>query len=143
MISKQVRFQAQKVSNMKAFAYGFYSHVVTDSIFHPFIYRKSFDNLMRHPEKNYQHKRLEAMIDNYLISNSKQDDPNFIFDPKVECGSLTNKSMLDEDVFSVSIKDCKVAMWGNFLPIFSLSFRQQGQVIPFTKLTTITGNSCY
>lgn len=54
---------------LKSFAYGYYSHVVTDSIIHPFVYRITQDDWTRHlPEANYKaHKQLETQIDNILL----------------------------------------------------------------------------
>jgi len=54
---------------LKAFAYGYYSHVVTDCLIHPFVYRITQDDWTRHlPETNYKaHKELETQIDNILL----------------------------------------------------------------------------
>lgn len=129
--ANKAKVSSQQYSNMKAFAYGFYSHVVTDSIFHPFIYRKSLDDWMRHPEKNYnQHKAIEAMIDNYIISNSNKEDPNFRFDPKVDCSSTENKAMLQKDVFYVFNEGFKKCYQGKFSKEFSAMFEKADQSNP-------------
>ncbi|CVK21737.1 zinc dependent phospholipase C family protein [Sporomusa sphaeroides] len=67
---------------LKAFAYGYYSHVVTDCLIHPFVYRTTQDHWTLHsPESNYKaHKELETQIDNILLLR-KTDYKLSRFDP--------------------------------------------------------------
>lgn len=89
------------LSKMKAFAYGFYSHVITDCVFHPFVYRQTNDHWRDHPEPNYKdHKTLEAMLDNYILMQ-KQGSSAYQFNPKVGCAAKGNEEKLDADVFKI------------------------------------------
>ena len=52
---------------LKDFAYGFYSHVIVDAIFHPKVYRETNDHPFVHPAPAYrEHKRYESKLDGYV-----------------------------------------------------------------------------
>jgi hypothetical protein len=91
-----------KSNKMKAFAYGFYSHVVTDCIFHPYVYRATGDHWLDHPVADYdKHKHIEALMDSYLLDKKIKCSPGYQFNPQVRCGRAENEDVLDEDVHSV------------------------------------------
>lgn len=91
-----------KFNKMKAFAYGFCSHVVTDCIFHPYVYRATGDHWLDHPATDYdKHKHLEALMDSYLLDKKMKRSPGYRFNPQVKCGRAENEELLDEDVYSV------------------------------------------
>ena len=83
---KGLEASSEKCSKLKAFAYGFYAHIVTDCIFHPFVYRMSGDDWLTHPDVQYAaHKTLEARIDNFLIALRLESNPKYSIDIKVDC----------------------------------------------------------
>ncbi|GEM_PF-2303642 len=86
-------------NKLKTFAYGYYSHVVTDCIFHPFIYRQSRDHWITHPAENYrEHKVIETLIDLFLLDREKELNRNYQFNPQTECAAKENTNMLDKDL---------------------------------------------
>ncbi len=92
---------------LRAFAYGFYAHVVADSCFHPFITRKQMDHPFKHPtESAIQHKTLESEIDTYLLSkiNKLPDGQNpyaFKLSDKIICHKDNSNRSLDNDAFNL------------------------------------------
>ena len=89
---------------LKAFSYGFYSHIITDSIFHPYISRKTKDHWKKHePVKNYvEHKYLESLIDSFLLTkNEKQNAKDFKYHEKVLCYQDMNYKTLDNEIFLI------------------------------------------
>lgn len=97
---------------VKAFAYGFYAHVVTDSIFHPFVYRTSGDNWVTHPEDPYaEHKTLESRIDNYLIALRMETDPAYTISISANCNVHLSED-LDHGVHDV-FRDALVDTYAN------------------------------
>lgn len=56
------------------FAIGFYAHVITDCVFHPYVYRRSNDLwcVPKPPEFDkceWKHKSVEASIDHYIMEH--------------------------------------------------------------------------
>jgi hypothetical protein len=88
-----------------AFAMGYYSHVITDCILHPFIYRRSRDHWRHHqPAAYYQaHKRVEALIDIDILAFKGIELPSpDIF--RVLCDDSRSPALLDTDL--VWLLDC-------------------------------------
>jgi hypothetical protein len=97
---------------VKAFAYGFYAHVVTDCIFHPFVYRVSGDNWLIHPQDQYTaHKTLESRIDNYLLALRMESDPAYTLSISVDCDAPLSED-LNHHVHDV-FKDALVAAYAS------------------------------
>jgi len=70
---------------LKSFAYGWYSHVVTDCVIHPYVYRKTRDNWKTHPEITFTaHKLFEAFIDIKIQDIQGLTEPLV---PNVKCSS--------------------------------------------------------
>ncbi|MDR3591260.1 MAG: zinc dependent phospholipase C family protein [Negativicutes bacterium] len=87
------------------FAVGYYSHVITDCIIHPFVYRRSRDHWRYHqPAAGYRaHKRLEAMIDVDILAYKGREIPApELF--RVQCDDSLSKGLLDADL--VWLLDC-------------------------------------
>jgi hypothetical protein len=81
------------------FALGYYSHVITDCIFHPFVYRRSQDHWRLHqPAACYQaHKRLEALIDMDILAVKDKGLPSpSLF--RVLCDDSRSSVLLDADL---------------------------------------------
>ncbi|HWR40003.1 MAG TPA: zinc dependent phospholipase C family protein [Patescibacteria group bacterium] len=85
-----------------AFALGYYSHVLTDCILHPYVYRRTQDHWKYHvPKEDYTaHKKLEAMIDCHILKEKhrKEAVPDA---SAVRCRQENNGDLLDMDIASV------------------------------------------
>ncbi|MDR7866515.1 MAG: zinc dependent phospholipase C family protein [Sporomusaceae bacterium] len=104
---------ADVIGKMKAFAYGFYGHVVTDCVFHPFVYRSTCDHWRNHPEDEYKdHKNFEGMVDSYIFATKKNADPDFALDVAVGCGAGNNHDMLDPDIADLYMAGIRAAYSG-------------------------------
>lgn len=92
----------EKIDRLKAYAYGYYSHVVTDAVFHPFIYRHTRDHWERHftPEDFTQtynsHKGEETLTDAFLAGRMGTNPYALRYQDKVDCGRT-----LDGAIFSL------------------------------------------
>lgn len=74
--TKQIPLDKATRNKLKVFAYGFYSHVVTDAVFHPFVYRLSGDNPTKHNKKGYlSHKEIERAMDYHNVKRLKRASP--------------------------------------------------------------------
>lgn len=64
-VAKKTFFCNEEIAKKQvAFALGFYAHVITDCVFHPYVYRSSLDHWAKHdPIFELRHKKLEASID--------------------------------------------------------------------------------
>ncbi len=81
------------------FAVGYYGHVITDCIFHPYIYRRSRDHWRYHqPAAGYRaHKRVEALIDMDLLAFKGREVPSpDLF--RVLCDDSRLPALLDTDL---------------------------------------------
>lgn len=62
-------FKVNEMSAQKqlAFALGFYAHVITDCVYHPYVYRRSLDHwAQKDTAFEMLHKRVEAAIDQII-----------------------------------------------------------------------------
>lgn len=93
----------ETTDKLKAFAYGYYSHAVTDSVFHPYVYRRTGDNWAEHFTPEYNgHKKLEALIDTYLLEMLKENNPfDFGYEHRVVCHNQGSRRTLDKDVYEL------------------------------------------
>lgn len=93
----------ETTDKLKAFAYGYYSHAVTDSVFHPYVYRRTGDNWAVHFTDEYKsHKKLEALIDTCLLERIKEKNPfDFEYEARVVCHTPNSKRTLDKDVYEI------------------------------------------
>ena len=108
-IKKECANDRNKLAKLLAFAYGYYSHVITDLVFHPWVYRFSGDHWLHHwdiddpgdNKDNYlEHKRLEAAIDCYLVRMLEAKDPyKFKYHDLIRCYQDDNDKTLDHDIF--------------------------------------------
>lgn len=85
-----------------AYLLGYYAHVITDCVIHPYVYRHTHDHWKYHkPEENYSaHKRTEALIDCYILNEKGKNNPS----PDsyaVACGDAANDDLLDRDIASM------------------------------------------
>lgn len=48
----KANFMTEKKDRIKAYIYGYYSHVISDCVFHPFIYRYSGDHGLVHSQES-------------------------------------------------------------------------------------------
>ena len=107
----------QREDRMLAFALGFMSHVVVDSLFHPYVYLTTGDHWFYHTKKALtRHKFLENEMGTYLLRRRRNTDPydpeglRFCdhincFEERVEKGIKTRG--LDEDVFNAMSQGLK------------------------------------
>lgn len=109
-----------RVSLMKAFAYGFYSHVAADVVFHPFVYRRVGDHWLEHPEDQYvAHKNIECLIDNYILSKQEGDSEFDGVNADIDCHR--GSRFLNRDVYDLYL-DAIDAAYSSF-PDLSVSWR--------------------
>ena len=115
---------AEKKDKLKAFAYGYYSHVVADSVFHPFVYRESEDNWRKHNKRStfHNHKKIESIIDTYLLQERRNTDPyEFNYCGKIVCFNEDDK-VLDGDVFAL-LNHCMAEIYkGGIFTSYSLDY---------------------
>ena len=109
---KQMPFDKATENKLKVFAYGFYSHVVADSVFHPFVYRLSGDDPTKHHDEGYlKHKDIERAMDYYNVKKIKGVSPRGMGFPDM-IGLQThddNKVGFDRDIFKMLSHAIKVA----------------------------------
>ena len=117
-----------KRDKLKAFAYGYYSHVVADAVIHPFVYMATQDHWRDHPTTQFnRHKRLEAVIDGYLLGKRNSNPFVFEYESKVECHRQDSGRTLDEDVFimmEMSLRKTYEGILDNFGIDFKKYFTQ-------------------
>lgn len=79
-----------------AYAIGYYAHVITDCLFHPYVYRKSNDHWKYHDPKEFEnvHKKVEAIIDHHIMQANGITDQNLSYF-NVNCDSCGNDDLLD------------------------------------------------
>lgn len=96
---KKYSINSQHIGKLKAFVYGYYSHVISDCIFHPFIYRRSRDHWLMLTEMYYQdHKAIETIIDTFLLDKLHRTDPNYKFIPQMITIADFRKGIFDKDL---------------------------------------------
>ena len=103
------------IQELKALAYGYCAHMLTDLIFHPFVYRKTGDHWLSHlPEENHaKHKEIETFLDHYLLSANKQTDFSRLWQNFTVCGPVQGE--LDSAVaVALNKAICKV-----YAPLFA------------------------
>ena len=117
-----------KKEKLKAFAYGYYSHVVTDTVMHPFVYMSTRDNWEKHPKHTYdEHKKLEAIIDTYLLKTRRGKNPyEYRFEKKIVCHRDNTKRTLDSDVYHFIAKSMN-NVYSGIIPDFEKYFVNSGQ----------------
>ncbi len=94
-----VRVNREAAEKQLAYVLGYYAHVITDCVIHPYIYRHTHDHWKYHkPEKNYNaHKRTEALIDCHILNEKgKKDSPPNSY--AVSCKDDVNDDLLDMDI---------------------------------------------
>ncbi len=108
---------------LKAFAYGYYSHVVTDAVMHPLIYMSTGDHWEKHPRLSYdKHKRLEAMIDAYLMKTKRGSNPfRYGIQEKIVCHADDSDRTLDKEVYEMFLKSMN-GVYRNVIPDFEKYF---------------------
>jgi len=95
-----------------AFAMGYYGHVITDCIFHPFVYRRSHDHWRYHQPAAYfrEHKRVEALIDIDILAFKGKEGPSpEVF--RVLCDDRRSPALLDADLAWL-LGDCLPRIYG-------------------------------
>ena len=111
------------INKTKAYAYGYYSHVVTDVVFHPFIYRITDDHWKLHDitDNLLNHKKLEARIDSYIIHKYRGTNPfGFKYYKRIVCSQEEDDNLLDKDIF-LMLKQCLKA---NYVQIINQDFAE-------------------
>ncbi|MDR3561191.1 MAG: zinc dependent phospholipase C family protein [Negativicutes bacterium] len=101
-----------------AFAMGYYSHVITDVVFHPYVYRCSLDHWHSHqpPEHRRLHKRVEELIDLELLAFKGKGLPSpDIF--RVRCDA-DGRGLLDGDLVML-LSECLPRIYGDRAPVLS------------------------
>ncbi|MGA2296309.1 MAG: zinc dependent phospholipase C family protein [FCB group bacterium] len=104
-------------NKMKAFVYGYYSHVLTDVIFHPFIYRITGDHWRLHNilENELNHKKLEAKIDCFLLRKDSNLNPfELEYYSRIQCSQVNDSDKLDKDIF-LMLKQCLKNIYENLV----------------------------
>jgi hypothetical protein len=93
----------------RAFTYGFYSHVIADCIFHPYVYRFTQDHWKFHDstEAYNAHKKLESLIDNCMLAVKGMGHEDFC--PKVGCGASDDDDKLDATIADLVFHGIKTA----------------------------------
>lgn len=93
----------------RAFVYGFYSHVLADCVFHPYVYRFTQDHWKFHDssEAYDAHKKLESLIDNCILSVKGMGHEDFC--PKVGCGASDDDDKLDPIIADLIYHGLKIA----------------------------------
>lgn len=78
------------IPKLKALAYGYCAHILTDVIFHPFVYRKTGDHWLSHlPKENHaKHKEIETFFDHYLLGANKQTEFFQLWQNFTACGPV-------------------------------------------------------
>ncbi len=91
----------EKQNKLRAFAYGYFSHVIADCLFHPNVYRVTGDHPRYHPFKTrIAHRLFESWLDTYLIREKKGIIPSQLaYDELVSCHEPNSGRTLDEDIF--------------------------------------------
>ena len=103
IIKRQYRYSNDEFSKLRSFTYGYISHVVSDIIFHPYIYRFSGDHWKFHNDcdKYIDHKNLELQIDCYLANKTESKAPlDFQYQNKIKCFE-NGSHELDRDLFNI------------------------------------------
>lgn len=90
---------------LKAFAYGFMSHVVTDSDIHPSVYGQSEDHPFSHPDNEFtRHKSLESLIDIVILGHRNITYGKFDYSKKLVIHGPESNRTLDQDVFKMVMR---------------------------------------
>ncbi|WP_027192150.1 zinc dependent phospholipase C family protein [Fundidesulfovibrio putealis] len=132
---------------MKAFAYGYYSHVVADVVFHPFVYRRAKDHWLDHPEDVYTaHKEMECLADNYILSKYEGTPGYQGADVDLDCHGLDG--MLDADLYEMYLGGIYSA-YANFPEKniswrFDISDKEKNPIqMSYAKYNLAIGTHCY
>lgn len=91
----------EREGKIKAYALGYLTHIIADTLFHPYVYRLSEDH-WRFPQdkkKVAAHKKLESVLDSYMaLKESGKDAFLFNYPEKILCFAGKGEKFLDEDI---------------------------------------------
>lgn len=98
-VKKETDINARQ--SLKAFAYGYCAHMLTDIVFHPFVYRITGDHWHTHlPEANYEsHKSVETFLDHYLLALETSSDIKKLSNHFTVC--CKNNNILSAKIYDV------------------------------------------
>jgi len=105
-IAEMKHLSRNERDKLRAFAYGYYSHVITDAIFHPYVYRYTKDHWKTHDSsENYlKHKKLESTIDRYLLGKlEKTHAYKFEYHKKIRCYEKDSDKTLENSLFMMLV----------------------------------------
>lgn len=96
-------------NKLKAFAYGFYSHVVTDAIVHPFVYFFSGDHPTQHSDSQLiGHKHIENVGDWVELGCRGKNFYSIGYGGLIrKCHQQGSNRTLDKDVFNMLLQGFK------------------------------------
>jgi hypothetical protein len=99
---KQQSIHKSRTGKWKAFAYGFYCHVITDCVFHPYVYRETHDHWLHHSPQQYEaHRKLEAKMDQYILSQHSRLFSGYRSKPDIGCQATIGSELFDAGIVTL------------------------------------------